>query len=219
MKAKELERLTKKYLLPNLPGFGSTGLLIYATPVDYFLRGFGFDRSHYRTREFTIWAFIQPLYIPASHAGFNTGNRLGALGGQQEHWWDLEDGAQQVAKEVLKSMQVEGIPFLDQIHSPHDFVKKVRELADPDEPIVKEAWCYALILTGDHSKGSKELERLSRNIEELKIQYPYIRWLEDHRQRVLEVLAALRISPDSARTILDQWRAETLAKLKLADEI
>jgi hypothetical protein len=220
MKAKELENLTKKYLLPNLSGFDTTGVLIYATPVDYFLRGFAFDRSAYQTRKFTIWAFVQPLYIPTSHVWFSMGNRLGALGGHQERWWNLEDGVQRVAEEVLKYMRVEGIPFLDKIHSPRDFVKKVRELTRaPDEPIVKEAWCYALILTGDHSKGSKELERLLRSIEELKIQYPYIHWLEDNRQRVLDILDALKTGPDLARAILDRWRAETLAKIKLTDEI
>ncbi len=220
MRARELENFAKKYLLPRLPGFSSTGLIIYASPVDYFLRGFAFDRSTYQARAFTIWTFVQPLCIPTSYFWFSLGNRLGTLGRHQESWWNLDVGSQQIAEEILNYMLKEGIPFLDKIHSPSDFLKKVCELTTvPEEPLVKEAWCYAFILTGEDNKGLKELEHLSKRIEQLIIQYPNTRWLEESHQRILEILTALRIAPESAQLILGRWRAGTLLKLKLFNEI
>jgi hypothetical protein len=118
--------------------------------------------------------------------------------------------------DLLKSMQTEGVPFLDKIHVPRDFARKIGELtAAPNDPNVKEAWCYSLLLAEEHAKGTMELVRLAESINELRIQYPDLLYLEEERQRISKVLAALRIDPDSARVILDGWRAQTLAGLKL----
>ena len=91
MKRTVLERLSRRYLLPVLPGFVAKRHLIVASPVGWLLRGFLYEESGHTGRDFYMRVFVQPLYIPVGYVILSYGERLGRPGSRI---WSFDDGAE-----------------------------------------------------------------------------------------------------------------------------
>src|SRR5262249_18309647 len=141
MKTSQFERLSRKYLLPHLPGFRAKGRLLFVDPPRWVLRAFSFDPSAFSNRMFYLEVFVQPLYIPRSHLVYSLGRRL-------SHGWDMPpDRETEFMNEILVYIKHEGVPFLDAMHDPAALAEKAQLISsNPNDVNVLETMAYSYIL-------------------------------------------------------------------------
>lgn len=217
MKATEIERLVKQYLLPKLPGFDASRALLISSPIQWLLRGFAFDSSGLSPKAFTVWAFFQPLYVPREHVWLNFGHRLGTLHGGQEKWWNLEDAPEPVVmQEVQHLVATEGLPFLFEVRDPTDLASRGAGLAVGTRNLnVQEATAYSLILAHRYEDARQALLRLSADIKSMD---PRMGWPGQIADRSDRLLALLDSDPNAAVATLWNWRSQTLKALRLSSD-
>jgi hypothetical protein len=148
MKTSQFERLSRKYLLPHLPGFCAKGRLMFIDPPLWVLRAFAFDPSAFGKNFFYLEVFVQPLYIPRSHLVYSFGRRL-------SHGWDMPpDREAEVMNEILVYIKHEGVPFLDAMHDPAALAEKVQLISsNQNDAHVLETMTYSYILIGEYDNG------------------------------------------------------------------
>ena len=79
MKARQIERLARKHLLPVLPEFAVRGSLVYRRPVGDLLYALSFETSSFASSRICVEAFVQPLFVPEDGLWFDFGARLGEI--------------------------------------------------------------------------------------------------------------------------------------------
>ncbi len=216
MTGKEFERLTRKYLLPHLPGFRAKGPLVIVVPIHQLLRALAFDSSGFDPSAFNVWAFVQPLYVPVTHIHFTFGGRLGALGGGTERRWRFQEGKEEeLMSEVLAYIKSEGLPFLDRLKSPIDLAGRAIELTSaPDNVHVLEAMAYSLILGGRSHEALPAFARLDRALASMD---PDVSpWIQEIAERAEQVRRALVRGPEDSIGLLNEWREQTVKNLRIS---
>ncbi len=158
MKAKIVNHISRKYLLPNLPDFSVKGHLLYHQDIQYLLRGFCFESSAFNRESFTINVFVQPLYVPRNYLSFTIGNRVGLLNKGRDIWWDYEEAQERkIMEEVLSLILSDGIPFLEKHKSlkelTHQYQKSDKGARENKHVI--EAVGYAYVLLDDYLNAKK----------------------------------------------------------------
>jgi hypothetical protein len=224
MKATQFQRLTQQYLLPALPGFVAKGALVYATPLDYLLRGFYFEPSGSDPSSFYIWTFIQPLYVPTRHIYFTFGKRLGngwpidesEAGSRRSNGQHYQAGVASLMAHVLRTIEAEGLPFIGNIEYPVDLAYQTTRVTDApdDDPYVVEAVVYSLILAGEYGRTQEEYARLKRGLSTLENR---LVWAREIAQRAAQVMDNLPRHPDNAVALLDTWTRQTARDLRLPE--
>ncbi len=217
MKTAVFQWLIRKHLLPHLPGFRAKGWLLFTEPPRRLLRGFAFEGSGFDQSAFNVWAFVKPLYVPSTHVTFTFGGRLGTLQGGQERWWRLsENNEHEVMSEVLAAIGDEGLPFLKQLESPADLAHKGGAVTHaPDNIRVMEAVAYSSILAGEYHDALETLDRLPKIVAQMDPKLSA--WPREIAERAGRVRDALVHDPRGALALLDEWEAQTLRHLRLAE--
>jgi len=226
----ELKKLATRYLLPSLPGFAMTGRLVFVLPVEHLLRAFYFESSAFSRTSFCVEVFVQPLYLPLDHLAFMHGGRLGTIEGKREHWWEYEESNEAtIMEEVLALMQQEGrhvferfkslkdvpafLHVFERFKSLNDFVKNaITRKTNPHSPYPPEMVAYGAILIGNARLAHKMFDRLEKTLEDEQDRMDYE---EEILRRSRMVREAFTKKPDSAVAILNEWREQTAANLKL----
>lgn len=209
MNAREAQRLSRRYLLPHLPGFTVRGRLTYASPLENLLRGFYLERSLDPTA-FYLWGGVFPLFIPSEHIYFTYGRRIG-------YGWNVDaENEKTVMEEVAVLLRQEGQSFLDELGLPADLAAKAAMITQaPDDPNVAEVVAYSLLLAGQHKEAAEALERLDSIVR--KADGRTHSWVSAIGSRSGQVRDALRREPQLALAMLNGWRAQTIAALGLPD--
>jgi len=221
MRTYQLMRLVREYLLPHLPGFRVHRSLVYSSPVALILRGFDFQPSYMDPAAFTVEVFAQPLYVPSDCIWYTFGSRLSVLKFRRDIWWRLESSeptiAERVFGEVLSCIYEVGLPFIEQLSTPEDFVRRgARKSGVPNDPYVRETVAYSRVLVGDYDRAKHDLGQLHRELLQKAHDYP---WMGEMAERVDRVMSLLAQSPEAATEQLHEWRNWTLTKLRLEKEI
>lgn len=218
MKANQVMRLVKQYILPHLPGFQiKRSSYLYATPVEMILRGFYFQTSYLDRTAFTVWVFVQPLYIPKEHVVLNIGGRLGWLKKDEDIWWqwspDEPEHEEPTLLNVLEFIQEVGLPFLEQLQTPADLIRRGAKISGvPKNCYGQEVIAYSYILTGDYRKAKQLLARLYRELRRDEKDYLWMGEMADRAELLLETLD--RDHREAVR-LLHEWRDSTLRNLHL----
>ncbi len=190
MTKKELNGIIEK-LPPNFPDFSSKGQLLFSQPVDGVLRGIFFDTAS-NPRKFYVHVFIQLLFIPASHFGFNTGFRIGGS-------WDAD--TPNLIPELEDKIKKEAMPFL-QTKNISETIKSVRNDKDL---YTQQAIAYLAVYQRD-SGAESELDKLI-SLFDLKID-----WQKDMFDRACLLKSDLA-NPEKMRLQFLLWEKETLKNL------
>ncbi|MCX6900719.1 MAG: hypothetical protein NT105_18730 [Verrucomicrobia bacterium] len=211
MKTAELKRLFRRYISPAFPSLRLKGHLIYVAPVEAILRGFCFDTSAF-DRSFTIECFIQPLYIPCDHLVFSFGSRLG----KDDVKWlcPEEESEESLAKKIMSRIQNEGIPFLDTIKTPHEFLLKYGPPDNPDVLHEFEAVAFSMCY---ENPSQKEVEGSFRSLFKALERHMDTDWVRKMHVQAEELLTNYRKSPAQAKALLNRWIEHTKSKLGLTD--
>jgi hypothetical protein len=201
MKKKEFEAIGKG-LSADLPGLAVKGQLLFMRPVGHTLRGIFLDSSINPGR-FYVQIFIQPLFVPAKHVGFNIGWRLG--GGA--HTWDANSST--LLAELNGALKREALPFLLRIHSPRNVVDAATSIQKSQDPYVQQAVAYAFARSGDVKQAVDALDRLAALLCE------DIAWQWEMADRARALKSRLVSDPAGAQVQLDNWEAKTVENLGL----
>lgn len=217
MKNQLVRQLSKKYLLPDLPGFAIKGHLLYDQDIDYFLSGFCFESSAFSKNSFTIDVFVQPLFIPKTYLSFNFGNRIGFLFKKRDYWWEYdENDEKQIMAEIHLAITKFGIPFLEKRNSLKGFIHNYKNFGAKVNPHTVEGIAYAYVLVEDYAKAKKHLSSLVKLLVDVADYYRSSSWLTEMQERVSLMLGHLENhNYQMAKDQLGQWRDFTLTSLGL----
>lgn len=220
MKTQLVSRLSKKYLFPNLPFFKNKGHLIYHMDITYFLQGFCFESSAFDKNLFTIYVFVQPLFIPITYLTFTFGNRLGFLSKGRDIWWEYDEAKEDVLMdEILTMITSSGVPFLEDRNQLDKFIFKYGKVGLGDNPHMIEGICYANVLIGDYRKARIMLSSFNRNLMDEFGKQSKIDWIFKMNERVQLILDFLENQNFAgAKRQLEDWRNYTVEKLGISDD-
>lgn len=211
MKRKQRDAIFK-ILLPGLSGYEKRGPLLFSCPIDHILKGFYFESSGFNSTRFYVWAFVLPLYVPTKHISFSFGRRLSGADG--EAWTLTETDMERLVDDLLKAMRREGFPYFQAMKTPEEFAKKaLRLLENPDDPYLREAIAYSLILGKNVDEGLKALDYLSAVLAGIDQQKT---WAEDMHCRASSLRDHLsKDKIEAAKKLLIEWERQTRENLKL----
>jgi hypothetical protein len=219
VKGTTVERLARKYLLAELPGFRSRRSLIYSEPLDYLLRGFDFEPSGFDRYAFYVWVFVQALYVPRHGICYEFGDRLGTRDGDPGQRWHLrpDTDEEQLMARILKLMKRDGLPFLKRLRTPADVAARAaRSARSSKNPNDFELWAYSLILLGKKSEALKVLDRLHEACIDTSEEFDApVTWVLEMDERCQRMRAALERDLSEAVALLNEWRDYTLHSLRL----
>lgn len=207
MKGPQITRLAKKYVLPELPELRLEKRLLYLPPIDGLLCGFYFDSSGFDASVFYAEMFVQALYMPDRSLDLTTGLRVWRpVPG--EDWRLTSTNESEVMADLVKVLRDEVLPFLEARRTPEMFA---------DAVLTNQS-----LLPGQHERVGYSLAIYSaRRNEAVEHLQAYIdfddtrEWAIQARSRAARLRDAVLSSPQEARTLLEQWRLETLANTKL----
>ncbi len=213
-----LMQLIDKYIRHKMPDFNIRINLLYSTPINLILQGFYFQPFYLDHPEaFTVWVFVQPLYVPADCIMLNYGARLDWLMHNERFRWlwgnEIQELEEPIFLEVLRCIQEVGIPFLKKLGTPADFVRNVRRtVLRRDDVHVQEAIAYSLVLTEKYAQALRALDRLNHLLQNEKEH----RWKTVVAERVTQLRQRLVHNPQEAVELLHEWRNATLKSLGLS---
>ena len=215
MRAKDFKRLMR-LLLSAYPSYKIKDSMFFDAPFTHLLRGFYFEPSGFDASAFYVNAFVFPLYVPAEDVNFTFGKRIGGPKGRR---WELaeEDNMQEnerVARNLLGSIQDEGMPFIDIATTPAGLAEAASKIASEENPYVQQTIGYSLIMDWKYDEAVKVLNRLYLALEKTSRRMP---WQTELMQRAWFLQDLLATNPSEARLTLKQWERETVKNLKLTE--
>lgn len=199
MKPAERKRLAGS-IRALIPDLREKGRLLAAVPRGRILRGLYLEDSSDPTRVY-VWAFVQPLYTPASTIVFNLGKRLG---GGSKTWSVAEPDA------IAEIASNEGVPFFGPLTSPEELARWPF-LEGQTDPHTREARAYSFVACGRFIEGISALRELTRSLA------GGTPWMVEMGKRAQQLADLGETNPDGACELLVRWEAETAAALHVQD--
>jgi hypothetical protein len=203
MTTKDLSKMERN-LLSHLPGFATSGRLMFIVPVKHILRGISFEGSDFDKKSFYVNMFVLPLCVPTTHLYFNFGSRVRHAGGGDR--WNTE--MPNLINDLAAALKREALPFLCPIESLNDFVNLAKSYSFTN-PHTPQAIAYASARLGDFQNARIDLGQL---LQQLDLQIP---WQQVIKERAEILIAELRGNPSAAQQRLETWEAETIKNLGL----
>jgi hypothetical protein len=122
----------------------------------------------------------------------------------------------EVMQDILALTHKEAVPFLNRFRSPRDLAEYIGRDVHPDtirsDPNVAEIEAYSRILANQPQQAFAAFDRLTRIASEYKGPST---WVQEVARRGESVKLLLEAAPAEAFKQLGEWRAQTLAALKL----
>jgi hypothetical protein len=198
----EARRLVVTAVCALLQGLRAKGQLLALMPLGRLLRGIYLEDSSDPLRIY-VWAFVQPLYTPASTVVFDFGKRLG---GGSRTWTVTEPAA------IAAVARDEGVPFISSIESPEDFANWEVTRSRPDL-YAREAVAYSLVACARFDEGVQALRELARSL----LGGTATAWMMEMQSRAELLADAVEKRPEAGHALLAKWESETVNALGLHD--
>jgi len=198
----------EKRLAAHLSGFSFRGRLMFLAPVESVLRGFCFEPSGFAKDVFYLWAFFQPLFVPAKEIRFTFGRRLENGRRWRKDERDLESA-------LLSGIKVE-VPKLQALHNTEAVASALERFTKPNavgyvNPHCREAFAYSLIRAGQVENANQVLRTLINSIDTT------VTWQREIESRAACLREILLKQPQDAIEQLTAWEAETARNLGLEE--
>jgi hypothetical protein len=199
MKPTERRRIART-IQSAVPILHEKGRLLAATPRGRILRGIYIEDSSDPTRVY-VWAFVQPLYVPASTVVFDFGKRLGA---PSKTWSTGDEDALAVV------VRDEGVPFFSPVSSP-GALASWGLLDGRGDPYAQEAKAYSLVASGQFSDGAQALHELAGSLS------GGTAWMIEMQKRAERLAGLAETNPTAAHELLATWESGTASALRVQD--
>jgi hypothetical protein len=199
MKAAERRRVART-IRSAVPNLHEKGRLLAATPRGMILRGIYIEDSSDPARVY-VWAFVQPLYSPASTVVFDFGKRLGG----PSKTWSTGD-----ADALTVMVRDEGVPFFTPVSSP-EALASWSFLDGRSDPYAREAKAYSLVASGRFSDGAQALRELAGSLP------GETAWMIEMQKRAEHLASLAETDTTAAHELLATWESETVSALRVQD--
>ena len=203
MRDRDYEAISKE-LLAGLPGYEAKGDLIFLAPIGDLLRGICYERSA-DARDFCVWAFFLPLFIPRNHISFGFGEVLRQPNRRQ--WWNADD--EELVPKLSQIIARDGVPYFSQVSSASDIVREALARLHLPGPHYQNTLAYALARTGAITESLAAFDNLMPLLDS------EVSWQRELADRALGFKNLLETDPEKAQRQLDDWRDESLRNLGL----
>jgi hypothetical protein len=192
-------RLTQ-ILSTVVPGAWIRGPIVLMTPRRRVLRGFWLESAQSPNRVI-VWAFVQPLSVPARDIVVSLGDRVGGEGRD----WEPDD-----AEALLREVQRTGTPFLQADGSAAALCRWNR-LRQATGWFEREALAGALLVTGQVTEAIEALQLIAEACPE------WPAWLAETRLRCATLADVAARDPRQALALLAATEVQSLEALGLSD--
>lgn len=209
MRANEWKRLAAQVIEPFRPALTMTGSVIHAPDMTTILCGLAKDSSGY-SRDFAVWAFVQPLGVPGDHLSFTYGLRLRRRQ-QNREWWPSDPSLRaSVVEELHDAVTRQALPLLDRMGSARGLLDHIEGRKDwtIDPNHIEAAACCVIEL--DDRPRALALDGLLRR----STWSPG--WQADVAQRASRRLGEFLSDPQTARRRLLETSTATAISLGLS---
>lgn len=206
MKLREAQRLISQYLAPSFSELQPARDMLVRWDGDPILRGFVLVRSQMHKDMVRLYAFAQPLFVPAEVIYLSIGRTLGDF--------LLGEGTDEseIMREMLSRAEHDGWAFLERVSSCSSLAENVLELTRDqlDEDLSGEIRAYCLLWIGCTDEAAAQLDDVVEQLREFEVESEL-----DTLGRVTQVRQALERSETEARALLADWARQTTQALKL----
>lgn len=206
MTSAELSKIVKKHLIPSIGNeYTLKKNILYRTPVKDIILGFCFEGLANDKNGFYVWAFAQPLYVPAEDFVLTFGIRLsnGKIKGER---WEFSRAA---FEELAVLIKTEGLNYLDKISDPENFYKYFKK--DKSGSIrIMEAVVYSGFYCDNPKSNDDALILINQIREKEDVSIP---WISEIQENVEKLLNARKKSKDEAHSILMDWEKQSFENL------
>lgn len=205
MNSRAWQELARAYVVDRVQGLVLTRSLLHVPDTTWLLRGVAMVASA-DSESFTLWAFVQPLYVPANRLVFRFGRQLTRVAGQETSWPALPVAA--LGHEIATVLRSQALPLVIGVSSPADLLAVIRR--EPDsalDPALLEAGTYSAILAEDVTA----VRLFSRQMRDVRpVAAPAAELV-----RLRRVLAGYERDAASTIAQLRAWRDETARELRV----
>ncbi len=206
MNTRAWQDLARAHLLGKLPGMVLTGPLLHLPDTAWLLRGVAMVGS-VSAESFRLWAFVQPLYVPADRLMFRYGRELSRVGDRGATSWPARR-SRAVAAEIVTAVRAQGLPLLLGVRTPADLLALIREYSQASTDLGHlEATAGSAILSGDGAR----VRLVGQQLREL----PPALARTEAAQRIRNLLAGFEQDAGGAVSTLRCRRDETARALHL----
>jgi len=208
MKRAQKKRIARaiQSAVPNLHYVEKEGILA-ATPRGRVLRGVCFENSS-DPHGVYLWAFVQPLYVPATTVVLGLGDRLG--GGCR--LWAVDE-----AEAAAAAVRDEGLPFFEPVSSAEALANwEYLDECPGDYPW--EVKAYSLVAAGRLAEGAQALRDFLEWLSSLPgLPGETPAWEIEMRERAERLADLAETNPNAAQELLAEWESEMVSALRLED--
>ncbi|MEJ2578593.1 MAG: hypothetical protein P8Z68_05780 [Kineosporiaceae bacterium] len=196
-------------VLPRLPGMALSGAVLHLPDTTWMLRGVAMVPARSQD-SFWLWAFIQPLYVPADRLNFRYGQRLGRMSDRRLTGWPARfDRA--LGTEIARSVRTQGLPGLAAVRDPGDLLSLVRAQDGAATDLDHwEAAVYSAILAGDRAT----VRLIGQQVRELP-ENGAVGAVGAAEHRMRRVIAGYERDVGGTEIMLRRWRNATARALRL----
>ena len=188
----------------KLNGFACKGPMIVAPIGEGILRGFYFEDSGFDRGAYYVWAFVQPLYVPATTINFSLGKRLGYASGTR---WKIQQPS--VYEEIESLVMNDGIEFIRYATTPGELSDWCASLLHSADPYVLQSHAYSLAAASRYEEALVVVQQLIDNLD-LKWE-----WMMEIANRATILKRIMIEHPSNVGTQLLEWQIKTMRCLKL----
>ncbi len=206
MNSRAWQDLARAHVVDRVPGLVLTRSLLHIPDTTWLLRGVAMVTAAHADA-FTLWAFVQPLYVPADRLVFRFGRQVTRLAGQETSWPALPVAA--IGQEIAAVLRAQAVPLLVGISTPAELLGLIQREPDSGlDPVLIEAGTYSAILAEDQAA----VRLFSHQVRDRQ---PLTEGPSAEFARVRRVLAAYERDAASAVGQLRTWRDTTASNLRV----
>jgi len=215
MTKRDIEKQLNKTIMNKLPeGFAAKGQLLFHTPIEWFIRGYGFHWSEYDKDKFRVIAFISPLYVPETGYYYSLHQSIGFLCYKQETWWSKFDDPQ-----IIDCILAKGERWVGEITTPYEFAVKAKQIAlkqeiVPDDMTLSRDIAYSYLLAGRQREAIAVLKDMKFELKSRIDKGTLSCWYGDLYE---EVTSMEKVAEDESMAceLLQNYRDKRLNMLKM----
>lgn len=206
MRRSEIQRLVDATVLGDMPGFTLAGDLLYEVkgPI---LGGFLFESSDFDPALLYVWAFVMPLYVPASRISLTFGRRIEARTSflSWKRTWRVDGNGFDDLPALLQGLR-RGRDLIRKLDSPAKLVRSLRWSTNPLGSIwIDRAVAYSHVWLGHRMVAMWQLKALLRQARREK--------RENLIEESTQLLAGIEGGTRSAQDQLEAWVGVTARAL------
>jgi hypothetical protein len=203
------------FIARQVPGLVVCKDILVVAPTEHILRGFALETTTERDLVY-LWRVIMPLYVPVNQVFLNYSDRI-----HEGKKVFIDRKAYDKAADVVRSIVVEHIPFLQKMRGPREFLQHISWMTG--NPLIQFRFHLAItnFLLGNLHQAQEILSAISVELDQ-----PYQRGLESNTPELKKRYDVMRDSarcihsdPGELRDMVDSWERQSIDTLGLGPSL